>query len=167
MDRAIAGNSSTYNSGDLHEEVVSVNESSVVPLLEVPDLPVAQAPPATTRQDGRPALRSQTAALIKLIGDAEFFHTPEGKPYATIVRDGHIEIATANDVLQLGKGEAGFAGGNGETGRPNSIPKFIDFDKLPLPTSKNPLLVNVLADAGIKQQNQCRRRDKQRDRRCN
>jgi hypothetical protein len=72
------------------------------------------------------------------------------------VRDGHIEIATANDVLELGKGEAGFAGANGETARPTSIPKFIDFDKLPLPTSKNPLLVNVLADAGIKQQNQCK-----------
>ena len=34
--------------------------------------------------------------------------------------------------------------------------KFIDFDKLPLPNSKNPLLVSVLADAGVKQQNQCK-----------
>jgi len=72
------------------------------------------------------------------------------------VRDGHIEIATASQVLELGKGEAGFAGNNGNTARPNLVPKFIDFDKLPLPTSKNPLLVNVLADAGIKQQNQCK-----------
>jgi hypothetical protein len=71
------------------------------------------------------------------------------------VRDGHIEIATASQILQLGKGEAGFADPNGDTARPNLVPKFIDFDKLPLPTSKNPLLVNVLADAGIKQ-NQCK-----------
>lgn len=71
------------------------------------------------------------------------------------VRDGHIEIATPSQVLQLGKGEAGFAGANGDTARPNLVPKFIDFDKLPLPTAKNPLLVNVLADAGIKQKNQC------------
>lgn len=70
------------------------------------------------------------------------------------VRDGHIEIATATDILQLGKGEAGFAAANGETGRPPSIPKFIDFDRLPLPTSSNPLLLNVLADAGIR--NQCK-----------
>ena len=45
------------------------------------------------------------------------------------VRDGHIEIATAAEVLHLGKGEAGFAGNNGETRRPTHIPKFIDFDR--------------------------------------
>ena len=72
------------------------------------------------------------------------------------VRDGHIEIATATDILQLGKNEAGFAGLTGETGRPNLIPKFLDFDKLPLPTSKNPLLVSILADAGVKPANQCK-----------
>ena len=73
------------------------------------------------------------------------------------VRDGHIEIATANDILQLGRGEAGFAGIAGETARPSLIPKFIEFDKLPMPTSKNPLLVSVLADAGIKSStNQCK-----------
>jgi hypothetical protein len=72
------------------------------------------------------------------------------------VRDGHIEIATAGQVLELGKGETGFAGNNGDTARPNRVPKFIDFDKLPMPNAKNPLLVNVLADAGIKQQNQCK-----------
>lgn len=72
------------------------------------------------------------------------------------VRKGHIEILTANDILQLGDGEAGFAGLNGNTARPNTIPKFIDFDKLPLPTSRNPLLVSVLADAGVKPSNQCK-----------
>lgn len=72
------------------------------------------------------------------------------------VRDGHIEIATANDILQLGRGEAGFAGPAGNTARPSMIPKFIDFDKLPLPTSRNPLLVSVLADAGVKPSNQCK-----------
>jgi hypothetical protein len=72
------------------------------------------------------------------------------------VRDGHIEIATASEVLHLGKGEAGFAGADGDTKRPGTIPKFIEFDKLPLPTSKNPLLINVLAEAGIKPSNQCK-----------
>ena len=72
------------------------------------------------------------------------------------VRDGHIEIATASEVLHLGKNEAGFAGLAGETGRPTLIPKFLDFDKLPLPTSKNPLLVSILADAGVKPTNQCK-----------
>ena len=72
------------------------------------------------------------------------------------VRDGHIEIATAGEVLHLGKGEAGFAGGRGETKRPVNIPKFIDFDRLPLPTSRNPLLVSVLLESGIRPNNQCR-----------
>jgi hypothetical protein len=72
------------------------------------------------------------------------------------VRDGHIEIATASEVLHLGKGEAGFAGADGDTRRPGTIPKFIEFDKLPLPNSRNPLLVNVLAESGIKPNNQCK-----------
>jgi hypothetical protein len=72
------------------------------------------------------------------------------------VRDGHIEIATAGEVLHLGKGEAGFAGNAGETKRPSTIPKFIDFDSLPLPTSRNPLLVSVLSESGIKPNNQCK-----------
>ncbi|MGV3573358.1 MAG: FecR family protein [Ramlibacter sp.] len=66
------------------------------------------------------------------------------------VRDGHIEIVSANDVLHLGKGEAGFAGAAGEPVRPNLIPKFIDFDQIPLPTSRNPLLASILGDAGIR-----------------
>ena len=72
------------------------------------------------------------------------------------VRDGHIEIATAGEVLHLGRGEAGFAGNNGDTRRPTTIPKFIDFDRLPLPNARNPLLVNVLAESGIRANNQCR-----------
>jgi hypothetical protein len=72
------------------------------------------------------------------------------------VRDGHIEIATAGEVLHLGKGEAGFAGKAGDTKRPVSIPKFIDFDSLPLPNSRNPLLVSVLSESGIKPNNQCK-----------
>jgi hypothetical protein len=72
------------------------------------------------------------------------------------VRDGYIEIATAGEVLHLGRGEAGFAGNNGDTHRPTTIPKFIDFDRLPLPTSRNPLLVNVLAESGVRANNQCR-----------
>ena len=72
------------------------------------------------------------------------------------VRDGHIEIATAGEVLHLGRGETGFAGNNGVTARPILMPKFIEFDKMPLPTSRNPMLVSVLADLGIKPTNQCK-----------
>jgi hypothetical protein len=72
------------------------------------------------------------------------------------VRDGHIEIATAKEVLHLGKGEVGHAAATGEANRPNTIPKFIEFDRLPLPTAKNPLLVSVLAESGMKAPNLCK-----------
>ncbi|HYD75920.1 FecR family protein [Ramlibacter sp.] len=71
------------------------------------------------------------------------------------VRDGHIEVATAGEVLHLGRGEAGFAGENGATARPVNIPKFIDFDSVPLPTSRNPLLQSVLQDNNVKSRNTC------------
>ncbi|GAB2591879.1 hypothetical protein GCM10027034_25680 [Ramlibacter solisilvae] len=72
------------------------------------------------------------------------------------VRDGHIEIATAREVLHLGQGETGFAGPAGQTRRPDHIPKFIEFDRIPLPGAKNPLLAGVLADNGIKPADQCK-----------
>ena len=72
------------------------------------------------------------------------------------VRNGHIEIATAGEVLHLGQGEAGFAGNHGQTRRPLIIPKFIDFDRLPLPTDRNPGVVTLLSESGIPPNNQCR-----------
>ena len=111
-------------------------------------LPISNEPPIEgPRPDGvnvPPKLFSSDA-----VSDAE-----EG--LFVFVRDGHIEILTASEVLHLGKGEAGWAGAGGDTKRPLSIPKFIDFDSLPLPTSKNPLLVSVLAESGIKPNNQCK-----------
>lgn len=66
------------------------------------------------------------------------------------VRDGHIQIVSAGQVLDLGRGEAGFSGTGGNVGRPNLIPKFMDFDNIPLPTSNNPLLSAILGEQGIK-----------------
>jgi hypothetical protein len=111
--------------------------------------PVSNAP---ANDDPRP---DSVTVPPKLFGTQDgVSDTSEG--LFVFVRDGHIEIATANDILELGRGEAGFAGANGQTGRPNTIPKFIDFDRLPMPTARNPLLVNVLAESGIAQQNQCK-----------
>jgi hypothetical protein len=73
-----------------------------------------------------------------------------------LVRDGHIEIKTAGDILHLGKGEAGFAGLTGDTKRPAAIPKFLDFDPIPLPGSRNPLLVSVLTESGVQASEQCK-----------
>ena len=72
------------------------------------------------------------------------------------VRDGHSESASAREILHLGKGEAGFAGNDGETNRPSVVPKFLDFDKIPLPTSRNALLTSILAESGIRSGNVCK-----------
>jgi hypothetical protein len=72
------------------------------------------------------------------------------------VRDGHIEIASAREILHLGRGEAGFAGASGQTARPLNFPKFLEFDPTPLPNSRNPFLTTVLSEAGIRAGDTCR-----------
>lgn len=72
------------------------------------------------------------------------------------VRDGHIEVTTQRETIHLGRGETGFAGDNGATVRPFLTPLFLDFDKMPMPNSRNPALVSVLGDVGIRASNQCR-----------
>jgi ferric-dicitrate binding protein FerR (iron transport regulator) len=111
--------------------------------------------PVTTQPAAEGTRPDQVNVPPKLFAKSNVPENSEG--LFVFVRDGHIEVKTANDTLQLGKGEAGFASSrNGETARPNSIPKFIEFDKTPQPTAKNPLLQTVLADAGIKSANQCK-----------
>lgn len=72
------------------------------------------------------------------------------------VRDGHIEVTTNRETIHLGRGETGFAGENGDTIRPVLKPLFIDFDKIPLPNAKNPMLVSVLGDSGIRPASICK-----------
>ncbi|OYU43632.1 MAG: hypothetical protein CFE44_17320 [Burkholderiales bacterium PBB4] len=72
------------------------------------------------------------------------------------VRDGHIEVTTPTQTLHLGRGEAGFAGLDGNTVRPQLTPLFMEFDRTPLPNSKNPMLASVLGESGVKPLNQCR-----------
>ncbi len=60
------------------------------------------------------------------------------------VRDGHIEVTSSKETLHLGRGETGFAGVNGQTGRPVDTPLFIQFDKVPLPNAANPVMTGVV-----------------------
>jgi len=109
--------------------------------------PIA-APPA---MDGpRP---DEVSVPPKLFAREDVPDTQEG--LFVFVRDGHIEVATASEVLHLGRGEAGFAGPEGNAARPFDIPKFIDFDTVPLPNSRNPLLQSVLQDNNIRAKNTC------------
>jgi hypothetical protein len=72
------------------------------------------------------------------------------------VRDGHIEVSTGRSTLHLGRGETGFAGNDGATRRPLLIPLFLEFDRTPMPNSKNPLLSSVLSESRLRPSNQCR-----------
>jgi hypothetical protein len=72
------------------------------------------------------------------------------------VRDGHIEVSTGRSTLHLGRGETGFAGNDGTTRRPLLTPLFLEFDRTPMPNSKNPLLSSVLSESRLRPSNQCR-----------
>ena len=72
------------------------------------------------------------------------------------VRDGHIEVVSTKETLHLGRGEAGFANNDGTTGRPGSLPLFIQADRLPLPNNPNPALSSLLGDINASSGKQCR-----------
>jgi hypothetical protein len=72
------------------------------------------------------------------------------------VRDGHIEVSTAHSTLHLGRGETGFAGEDGNTRRPLLTPLFLEFDRTPMPNTRNPMLSSVLSETRLRPTNQCR-----------
>lgn len=72
------------------------------------------------------------------------------------VRDGHIEIKSTNDILHLGRGETGFAGNDGTAIRPLALPRFIEYDRIPMPNTKSPMLGTILGETGVRSPNQCR-----------
>lgn len=72
------------------------------------------------------------------------------------VRDGHIEVTSAAQTIHLGRGETGFAGSDGRTGRPAVTPLFIQFDRVPLPTSTNAAVLGVINQLNSRPANQCR-----------
>jgi hypothetical protein len=83
--------------------------------------------------------------------------SPDDEGLFVFVRDGHIQITSSKEVLDLGRGETGFAGFDGRTGRPDDLPLFIQYDSVPMPNSLNPMLVNLLNDAaGGGANNMCR-----------
>lgn len=85
---------------------------------------------------------------VQVDEDALFGAAPIGDEEGlyVFVREGHVEIMTATEVLHLGRGEAGFAGQSGDTTRPADMPLFIEFDRSPLPDVENPALYSLLRD---------------------
>jgi hypothetical protein len=89
----------------------------------------------------------------KLFGRTDMRENQEG--LYLYVRSGHLEVSTKNEVLHLGKGEAGYANNQGQTVRPPVIPKFIDYDRTPLPNTTKPFVNTILSDSGIKTNKVC------------
>lgn len=80
----------------------------------------------------------------------------EAQGLFVFVRDGHIEIKATSDILHLGKGETGHVGIDGTAIRPLALPRFIEYDRVPMPNAKNPMLGAVLGETGVRSPNQCR-----------
>lgn len=72
------------------------------------------------------------------------------------VRDGHIELTTSSSVLHLGRNEAGMAGNDGQVARPQELPRFIEFDRTPLPNANNFNVSALLADTNSDRGRVCR-----------
>jgi hypothetical protein len=77
-------------------------------------------------------------------------HNEQKEGLYVTVRDGHIEIVSGQEVLQLGRGETGFSGGDNQTYRPQFVPLFVDFDRVPLPNVRNPELISLLVGSGVR-----------------
>jgi hypothetical protein len=97
----------------------------------------------------------QVTVPQNLFSSSDVQDTQEG--LFVFVRDGHIQVSTTSgEILQLGRGEAGFAGLTGQTARPLTIPKFIDFDRIPLPNARNPNVASLLGETRSRNNSQCR-----------
>lgn len=134
-------------SGQTALQVLQAGQGLFIPA-SGPMVPITNEPSSDTPRPDR------VDVPPKLFSESDVSEAAEG--LFVFVRDGHIEIATIGDVLHLGRGEAGFAGAAGEALRPTVIPRFIDFDRIPLPTTRNPLLLSILSESGVRSSQVCK-----------
>lgn len=100
------------------------------------------------RPDSVPVDTQQLFSSAPLPSDTEGLYV--------LVRDGHIEVTSGSQTLQLGKGEAGFAADAGPMVRPALMPLFLEFDRTPRPDSANPMLQSILGETTSRAANICR-----------
>jgi hypothetical protein len=104
---------------------------------------------------GTPATGTTTSSAAAAPAPAPVISPDEPGLFVT-VRDGHVEVTSRNETIHLGRGETGFAAADGRTGRPASIPLFIQYDKVPLPGNTNAAVQSVIKQLSEKPSNQCR-----------
>ncbi len=126
----------------LPELLLSLNQGAFLPSGAGNVTPLSQPP------GGQPSSPDGVPVPPGLFDSRQHNEQQEGL-YVT-VRDGHVEIVSGQEILQLGRGETGYSGGDTQTYRPVNIPLFIDFDRVPLPNVRSPQIVSLLRDAGIR-----------------
>jgi hypothetical protein len=118
----------------------------------------SEVPAAGTTANGTastPATGTTTSSAAAAPAPAPAISPDEPGLFVT-VRDGHVEVTSRNETIHLGRGETGFAAADGRTGRPASIPLFIQYDKVPLPGNTNAAVQSVIKQLSEKPSNQCR-----------
>lgn len=95
-----------------------------------------------------------TVDFKQLFGEGAVDDSQEG--LFVLVRDGHIEVISGQHALHLGRGETGFAGVDGILVRPTLTPLFLEFDRTPMPNSRNPMLATMFGESRIGPIKQCR-----------
>jgi hypothetical protein len=130
---------------NLPEVLLSANQGIFLPSIAPNATPLVEPP---SSQPSSPENVPVTPGLFSFRQ-----HNDQQEGLYVTVRDGHVEIVSGQEILQLGRGETGYSGGDAQTYRPINVPLFIDFDQVPLPTARNPQIVSLLQSAGIRQNN--------------
>lgn len=137
-------------------EVIQTGQSVVQTLQSGQGLLISAAGVQTNNTPPVAALDSPTLTPtpLSLFVNSDVDESEEG--LYVFVRDGHIQITTQREILHLGQGEAGFSSNDGLAQRPILIPRFLDFDRVPLPSSNNLVISSILGNSGVRQPNMCR-----------
>jgi hypothetical protein len=106
------------------------------------------APPTNDSPDP-----SQTKVPDSLFSSNDVADDTEG--LFLLLRKGQLSVETASGTVPMGDGESVVVGSNGNALRTTINPKFMDFDALPLPNSRAPLLKSVLTENRLRAANVC------------
>ena len=135
-------------------DTVPVNTKELFGSAKATPAPTAAAP-ANGKTDTKAEDKADTQPKTDAPAPAPAISPDEPGLFVT-VRDGHVEVTSRNETIHLGRGETGFAAADGRTGRPASIPLFIQYDKVPLPGNTNAAVQSVIKQLSEKPSNQCR-----------
>jgi hypothetical protein len=128
-------------------QVLQAGQGLMVTPTGITPLPASPAPATLPRPDTVPVDMGPLFTTTPVTENQEGLYV--------FVREGHLEVQTAQGTLQLGRGEVGLTTFNGTVLRPLLMPRFIEQDRTTLPNNPNPLLSTVLGESGVRPNNTC------------